>query len=133
MHRLPDWQTRLQALVATRQQAAFVWGQHDCFVFALDAVEAITGKPCGAEYRTYATEQGAARLVRRHGGMAAGGDLCFGDRIMPLLAQVGDVGLVMNQERECFAVCGGAHWLAAGLHGLQTLPIGAALVAWRAC
>lgn len=133
MTRLPDWQRRLQALVSARLRAPFVWGGNDCFIFALDAVEAVTGEPCGAQYRTYKTEQGAARVIKRHGGMAAGGDLCFGERISPTQARVGDIGLVVNMERECFAVCGGSHWMATGLHGLKVLPIGAAAVAWRAC
>ena len=35
-HRLHDWMPRLAAVVVARMGAPFVWGLHDCCVFAAD-------------------------------------------------------------------------------------------------
>lgn len=134
MTRLPDWQSRLQALVSARLCAPFAWGSNDCCLFACDAALALTGSdPAAKERGTYTTERGAARLLAKLGGVRGIGAARFGEEIAPALAQVGDIGVVMAGGRESLAVCGGQHWTAPGEQGLEVLPIDAAVVAWRAC
>jgi hypothetical protein len=125
------WRARLDALVHARLREPFAWGVHDCCLFAADAVHAQTGDDPAAKWRgTYSDAQGAARLVQKLGGLAAIAGL-VGDRIPPLTASVGDVGLVHADGRELLAVCMGPNWLCPTAQGLGALPLDAAQMAWR--
>ena len=130
--RLRDWQSRLQACIAERWARPFAWGQQDCVLFPADCVSACTGNdPAKAMRGTYRDAAGAARLVRDLGGLAAIAAAHCGPEVLPGLAQPGDIGLVLNDGRECLAVCSGAMWLAPGFVGLCSLPMAQALRAWR--
>ncbi|WKB52317.1 DUF6950 family protein [Eleftheria terrae] len=130
--RLPAWRDRLAVLVAARLRQPFAWGQHDCALWVADAVHALTGQDPAAELRgRYHSALQAARLVAERGGLQALGTALFGPPIGPLLARVGDVGLVVDEGRELCAVCNGDHWLAPGAAGLVALELSAATVAWR--
>lgn len=131
--RYRDWQSRLAALIAERERAAFAWGANDCALFVCDAVQAQTGHDPAADVRGYKTEAGAARVIKRLGGMRAIGASRFGAEILPALAQVGDVGLAVLEGRETLLLCGGALWLGPGPGeaGLQRVPASAIVAAWR--
>ncbi|MDT7836448.1 DUF6950 family protein [Aquabacterium sp. OR-4] len=123
---------RFFALIEARRAAPFVWGGHDCCLFAADAALALTGKDHAAAWRgRYHCAAGAARLLARLGGLSALASNA-GPQIMPLAAGVGDVGLLHHGGRELLGVCVGDVWLspAAGA-GLAAQPLGAALAAWR--
>jgi len=126
-----DWQSRLAGFVASRESVPFKWGSHDCALFVCDGIEAISGHDPAAKYRGYTTEIGAARVVKRLGGMRGVGNTIFGQEIHPMQAQVGDVGLVDVEGRESFALCGGPFWLSPGPGGLVRLDVGVAVMAWR--
>ncbi len=130
--RLHDWQPRLAALIAQRMQAPLVWGQHDCCLFAADAVLAVTGVDVAVGLRgSYSTAAGAEGLLQQLGGLAA---LCIerlGPVVRTVLAAPGDVGIAQVNGVRGLVVCGGAHWLAVGPQGLQPLPPDAVLRAWR--
>lgn len=130
--RLRDWQSRLQACQAERWSRPFAWGSHDCALFAADCVQAVTGSDPAADLRgAYSDAAGAARVIARLGGLRSIGDARLGERVAPLCAQPGDIGLVVSAGRECAAVCVGESWVAPSLVGLEHLPIEAAVVAWR--
>ncbi len=129
--RLPDWQLRLQALIAERLMEPFAWGAHDCCTFACDAVVAITGRDPAEGLRDHSSAKQAALVLAQHGGVQALGDARLGPRVPILMAQVGDIGLLTLDDRESLAVCGGGHWLAPGLAGLVCLPLSAAVAVWR--
>lgn len=132
--RRPDWAAQLHALLAARARAPFAWGSQDCCLFVCDAIAAMTGHDPAWDVRgSYRTERGAARLVKRLGGMAAIGASRFGAAVPVLAAQVGDVGLIEHDGRLSLALCGGDHWLAAGEQGLERLPLHEATQAWRCC
>lgn len=126
-----DWQTQLAGFVTSRESAPFVWGANDCALFVCDGIKAMTGHDPAADVRGYSTEQGAARVIRRLGGMRGIGNTRFGAEILPLQAQVGDVGLVDVGDRESFALCGGSFWMSPGPNGLERMEIGVAVMAWR--
>lgn len=132
MKRLPDWPARFAALVAQRRACPFGWGAHDCVLWAADDVQALTGIDPAVEWRgTYETALQAERLVRQLGGLVGIAERALGQPIAPLLARVGDVGLVDTEGRELFAVCNGTHWLAPCDRGLATLGLPSARLAWR--
>jgi hypothetical protein len=130
--RLPDWQTRLQALIQQRLVQPFAWGSHDCCLFVCDGIEAITGHDPAADLRGYSTEREALRILQAHGGVLGLAEARAGESIPVLAAQVGDVGLLPIDGRDTLALCGGAHWLAPGAVGLVAVPLDMASDAWRA-
>ena len=131
-HRLHDWMPRLAAVVVARMGAPFVWGLHDCCVFAADCVQAVTGRDLGADLRgSYRTEREAARLLHRLGGVAS----LAADRLGPVVpaasAAPGDIGLCRLNGRDCLAVCVGGHFLAPGHCGLVAIGLPDIARAWR--
>lgn len=116
--RLPDWMCRLDAFVQSVWTKPFEWGQNDCCTVAAGVVLACTGVDAMADLKgQYDTELGAARLLKRLGGL----DKALSERIGPCvpvaMAQAGDIGLC-DDGRLVF--CGGAHWKGPGDHGLVT-------------
>jgi hypothetical protein len=129
--RLRDWQSRLDRCLHERRTIAFAWGSNDCALFAAACVEAETGQDLAADLRGYASETAALRIIAEHGGLEAIVTARLGKPVSPMLARVGDVGLVRVQAGECLAVCGGYHWHAPGPTHMEILPMDAARVAWR--
>lgn len=130
--RLRDWQSRLQLCLAERWTRRFVWGSHDCALFGADCVLAQTDYDPAAGLRgTYSDAAGAARVIRDLGGLRAIAAARLGAEVTPLLAQPGDIGLVMSGGRECFAVCTGDAWIAPSIDGLEHVPMACAMTAWR--
>lgn len=121
----------MEAVIQSRMHAPFAWGSHDCALFAAEVVLAITGIDLAAEYRGYSTEAGAAKILKRQGGLEGIATRALGESRSPLLARPGDVGLVMNDGRECLGVCTGATWHVPGTHGLVALPLSDAIKSWR--
>lgn len=107
MMRLPDWEERLSAYVASVRRRPFAWGEHDCILFAAAAAEAVTGEDVAAGYRgKYRDKAGAAAILQAQG---AGTLLATVDatlpRRKPALARRGDwvwylgaVGLCMGRD-----------------------------------
>lgn len=130
-HRLPDWQTRMEAFVAQRLYAPFAWGTNDCAIFASDCVMAITGQdPAPPGLRKHATAKQAYRAIARHGGLPAIATQALGQPIAPLCANVGDVVLVPVGKRDALAICNGATAMAPSAHGLVAVPMANAVMAW---
>lgn len=130
--RRPDWQARFAALCAERQDAPFVWGTHDCCLWAADAVQAITGLDFAAQHRgQYRDAESAARLLHRLGGVGAIASAALGAPVPVAFAAVGDVLLVLQEGRNALAVCNGDSALGPGPQGLAVLGMDAALAAWK--
>lgn len=123
---------RYAKLCAERRAMPFAWGSHDCCLWAADVVQALTGQDFAAPYRgTYEDATGAARLIKRLGGLREIACAALGDAIGPRLASVGDVVLISHGGRELLAVCNGMEAIAPGPDGLVAVGMDAALAAWR--
>jgi hypothetical protein len=128
---VPDWHERLQVLIAERRTAPFVWGKNDCCMFAADCALAVSGIDLAADVRgTYASGFGAARVLKEIGGVEAAGARA-GEEVMPLMACVGDLGLLNEGERALLGVCVGNAWLVPTGAGLGAHPLDAARKAWK--
>ena len=128
--RLHDWPERLQALIDSRMRAPFAWGSHDCCLFVVAAIEAVTGRRVSVA--AYSSERGAFRVLRAMGGFERAVEAA-GGRPEPVgLAQRGDVLLVEQAGLfgRALAVCGGAQVLAAGPVCLVPVPRARWLAAW---
>lgn len=126
-----DWMKQLAAVIAAAQTQPFVWGTHDCCLFASDCAKAITGVDPAERYRgTYTTEIGAKRaLTKHHGSIEAAFDACF-KRIDPAFIQRGDLVLLDSEIGHAAGVVWG--------HGIWSVsPTGTGMVdanpiiAWR--
>lgn len=93
--RLPDWSARLAAYVAATSAAPFRWGQQDCCLWAVRAVDAMCGTDHAAEIAgRYSTADGAVAYAASRGWRTvhdACRDVCGEALIRVGLAETGDV------------------------------------------
>lgn len=131
MPKLADWEDRLTHLITEVRKLKFAWGKLDCCMWASACVEAQTGADLGADLRgTYSDAAGAARLLRRLGGLRALGAR-VGPAVPPLMARFGDIGLVRSNRKPVLALCAGPVWLVITSQGLLNAPLEAAINCWR--
>jgi len=131
MTRIREWQSALASVIEERMVAPFAWGTHDCCLFAADCVQAMTGHDPAVDVRgAYADEKGAARVLKKMGGLEAIASTRCGKEVNPAAARIGDV-VLGTAGRECLGVCTGEMWHAPGEHGLLAMPMRDVLRAWR--
>lgn len=130
--RRADWPLHLEHFIACRTAAPFVWGKNDCAIFAADAVQAITGQdPAPAGLRHHTTARQAYRAIARHGGLEGIATASMGEPITVQQATVGDVLLVKAGKRDALAICNGTSALMPSAHGLVSVGLKSARMAWR--
>lgn len=129
--RLSSWELRFDALLHSRRRTPFKWGEHDCAIFAADAVLAITGVDHAQELRGMGVRD-AIRTVHQRGGLEAVVTSFLGEPGRPDDAREGDVVLMPNGDRVGLSVCvGNGKVVAAAPVGLAWLPMTDAICAWR--
>lgn len=109
--RLSFWRAALAAYIDEVMKKPFVWGEHDCALFAAGAVQAMTGSDPAASYRDkYKTLKGGLGLLKRK-GFANHADLAASmlEEIHPAMAQVGDIAAVPLE--------GGSFWALGLVNG----------------
>lgn len=114
-----------------RETWAFGYGRepktHDCVRFADAGVKAAHGEsPLAKISTTWTTEAGAARALKRRGGMASAVSRVM-RRIDPPLAKRGDVVL---RDDDGLSLVEGDQLVGAGETGLVRHPLSAAVAAW---
>lgn len=130
--RLQGWDVALAGIIKDRRDTPFVWGQHDCCLFAADCALAITGIDFAADFRgRYDSSAGAARLIAERGGFAQMITGLLGDEIPLNFASRGDVVMIDHNGRPALAVCMGAYLVAAGHDGLVRVSTADGVAAWR--
>jgi len=130
---------RLYSLVLRRGPQGFAWGSRDCFIWACDAVQAVTGRDPGADLRqTYSTAAEALALLRRLGGLAALASDRIGRQVLLAEARDGDVALLARglcgdeaAEHGALAVVWRGTLVGQGARGLLYPPMAAARSLWR--
>lgn len=127
----PDWHNRLIAVIRAAEKRPFLWGEHDCCLFAADCAEAMTGDNFADGWRgTYNSETGAKKALLRGGGSLEKVLSKYLDEVPVKMAQRGDVAVVENAGTRCAGVIyGGAVWVP-GEEGLVCLRI-KPLSTWR--
>jgi len=127
----PDWHNRLIAVIRAAEKRPFLWGEHDCCLFAADCAEAMTGDNFANGWRgTYDSETGAKKALLRGGGSLENVLAKYLDEVPVKMAQRGDIAVVENSDTRCAGVIyGGAVWVPgeAGLVCLRIKP----LSTWR--
>ncbi|RTO57299.1 hypothetical protein EKN65_18705 [Enterobacter cloacae] len=123
----PDWHNRLIAVIRAAEKRSFLWGEHDCCLFAADCAEAMTGENFADGWRgTYDSETGAKKALLRGGGSLEKVLAKYLDEVPVKMAQRGDIAVVENAGTRCAGVIyGGAVWVPgeAGLVCLRVKPM----------
>jgi cell wall-associated NlpC family hydrolase len=131
IQRWQDWPERLDLFIRARERVPFAWGTNDCALFAADAVRAMTGVDVAQWARgKYRTQQGAARLLTKRGGLAALVDALL-PAVPPLTAQRGDVVMFKGANGMQLGVCLGGQFVVTAERGLVVRPLTLATMAWR--
>lgn len=127
----PDWHNRLIAVIRAAEKRPFLWGEHDCCLFAADCAEAMTGDNFADGWRgTYDSETGAKKALLGGGGSLEKVLAKYLDEVPVKMAQRGDIAIVENAGTRCAGVIyGGAVWVPGetGLVCLRVKP----LSTWR--
>ncbi len=127
----PDWHNRLIAVIRAAEKRPFLWGEHDCCLFAADCAEAMTGDNFAEGWRgTYDSETGAKKALLRGGGSLEKVLAKYLDEVPVKMAQRGDIAIVENAGTQCAGVIyGGGVWVPGetSLVCLRVKP----LSAWR--
>lgn len=104
LERLPDWDRRLPRVIEQHRDADGAWGTSDCWMLAMDAVEAVTGERVLPALRRYRSEAGGYRLFAKHGYATVEEALASAFPSVGILsAQRGDLGTI---ERDGVISCG---------------------------
>ena len=127
----PDWHNRLIAVIRAAEKRPFLWGEHDCCLFAADCAEAMTGDNFADGWRgTYDSVTGAKKALLRGGGSLEKVLTKYLDEVPVKMAQRGDIAVVENAGTRCAGVIyGGVVWVP-GETGLVCLRI-KPLSTWR--
>lgn len=135
MSRHPQWEQRLHELVSDKLTAPYVWGAHDCLLFAAAIAKAVTGKDHArghrGKYKSHASAYAYLRNTLGHESPEALLDSLF-EQKPPGFAQRGD--LVMAEDGIPM-LCMGAFALSVGqegnFEGLVRVPRALWVKAWR--
>lgn len=128
----------LPELLATYLQAAqtkkFVWGEHDCCLFAANFILSVTGEDPAVGFRNhYSTEIGSKRILKKHGleDLMALLDSKF-PRILLTQAKRGDVVLADLEMGQTVGLSAGVNSFFVSVEGgLTSRKTSSCLAAWR--
>lgn len=130
--RLQDWPLHLQALIADRLAVPFEWGARDCCLWAADVVQAVTGHDPAVDLRgAYTTKAEALAAIKRVKGLQQALAERLGPEFPPGLAQVGDVGLVLEGDMPAAVAYAGGAWMGQGPDGIVPVAEASVVKAWR--
>ncbi|EHV0577306.1 hypothetical protein KZ008_001638 [Salmonella enterica] len=126
-----DWHNRLITVIRAAEKRPFLWGSHDCCLFAADCAQAMCGEDFAAGWRgTYDSERGAKKAILRGGGSLEKVLARYLDEVPVKLAQRGDIAVVENAGARCAGVVySGVVWVP-GENGLVSLRV-KPLSVWR--
>jgi hypothetical protein len=137
-----DWDLRLDAYLRNCTAKPFAWGEHDCCLFACDAVREMTGIDPAAEFRgRYSTRAEAYRLLRRETGkgdfleaIGAISETCGFVSVPVPLARRGDAVAIRDAEDTTalgIVALDGMRVVVLAPTGLTYYPLVRAVAAWR--
>jgi len=124
MIRIDSWRSALDAYVGQVRRAEFGFGSHDCALFVVGAISAMTGTDLGRQFRgRYKTKRGALGAMRRKGAKDMA-DLAalFLPEVHPIQAQIGDVMALPTDDAFGFGlgICIGERVLILTTAGVES-------------
>lgn len=120
--RREDWLDKLWVTIDALTLEPFVWGQHDCCLFAAKVVDAMTDSTHADTLAThYSDEPTALAYIAAEGGLEAAVSTYLGTAKTGR-PQRGDVVLFEGEQGDTVGVCVGSTIVAAGPSGLVSVP-----------
>ncbi|HGN0868717.1 TPA: hypothetical protein ACKROV_001957 [Providencia alcalifaciens] len=103
--RHPNWTTRLPKTLKKATQNPFLWGEHDCCLFAADCAIAVCGIDIAEKARgRYKTKAGAMRVLKSEFGDLEAGLSDFFAEIDPEKATRGDIVMFNGDDGKTLGV-----------------------------
>lgn len=132
MVRREDWPARLAEQIERARRRPFCYGEHDCFLFAANVVQAMTGEDPAAQLRgAYSDERSALETIARYGALRDVAIACFGAASDALCAKRGDIVMVQYNNVESLAVVLDHRAAGPGPLGLVYGHVSAALCCFK--
>lgn len=132
--RHPDWEKRLNAVLERHRDQPGVWGKSDCFVMAMDAHLAVTGRKILSDLRSYKTERGGYRLFAKHGfttvGLALASVL---EKTGRFTCHRGDLCVVERDGVEACGVVSAGGVAVKAQHGIEYVSLSDIKTAFKVC
>ncbi len=148
MNRKDNWETKFFEFINERMKGPLIWGKSDCFLFAIDNIQILTGIDCDKlqadkSFRgKYRTSRGAYKLMEK---LSGGGVLETFNLVVEelklqeiknnLFGKRGDIALYISKaeiggNREMLGVVLNHSVLIQGKHGLIEMPLTGACKIW---
>lgn len=103
--RVPFWEKNLAMVLEHHAQVDGLWGVSDCWMLAMDAVEAVTGNRVLPHLTGYRSEKAGFRLFAKHGFVTVGEALASAfEDVPPFQAMRGDLGVIVRDGVESCGV-----------------------------
>ncbi len=130
--RKSDWAESFGNYIESKRNEPFQWGVNDCCFFAGNWVDICTGSEITTKWKNrYSTGVQAARLLRRLGGLGGLADAHLERHLNPNFADVGDIGLLLNNGQSLLVICNGSVVFAPGKSGILALSSDLLTVTWK--
>ena len=130
----PMWPDLLMRAVLDSEDTPFEYGKHDCMIWPANIVRAFCpdDPDPAADFRgRYATEIGAARILKREGGMAALMSARY-EEVPPLCIRRGDFVLTETVNGETLGICVGSKFaVAQEPRGVRLYEMKHAVKGWK--
>lgn len=133
LHKIPSWAERLTFYVMENQFKPYVWGQHDCVLFAMNGIWVTTGVDPIPEYRVslWKSEAEARAMLEAEGGLITAMDKRFKRRPNTQTFWRGDPVLVYDKDGlPSLALCTGRSCAAPGEEEVLYMPMKDAVIVW---
>lgn len=132
MVRYEGWEKRFSDYLMESQSKGFQWGVFDCVLFAVKAVEVITGVNVYGEYLGYKSQSGADKIIKKNGSLESLISKHFGDGHDYILrAKRGDLALVRIPYRAIGVVDDSGQFVAVmSDKGYARIPLSKAKRIW---
>lgn len=138
MPRKSNWPSLIPLFLEEKQATPFAWGTNDCAMFAADWICILTRIDPAKKLRgTYSDQEGAKRVLRKHGGMTKLAQMYCNRYHWPEIpikrAQRGDLVLFKAPSGISLGVCFGAQFCGPCAYGLEWREMKEAIKTWRIC
>lgn len=124
------WKTSFWSLIRERTSVPFVWGQHDCALFAIEVIRTVSDRTIDIT-PSWASEESAAQWIAERGGLTAVVTGYLGEPIPWGSCSMGDIVLTSLPNGEALAVHDGTQLIAPSPNGLRKIPFHFAVCGWK--
>ncbi|WP_273690233.1 DUF6950 family protein [Ketogulonicigenium vulgare] len=132
---MQEYIQKIEDLIAAKEDLPFQYGQNDCTIFACEVIEAITGHNPALPYiGRYTTFLGGTRHLKADGyedHVHFIKSFCHDDQIPKAFIEIGDLGLIIEDDALIWALVCGSFIIALTPKGLIRLSLDRLIEVYR--